>query len=146
MLQMYKVFINDIPLFIHNDKSLSRLEKGTITLHEPREMTPKWLQRATVEGQISGAAYFAPKPLHMYWKEWASQYKNIEAAGGLVLRSDGHFLGIFRLGKWDLPKGKAEKGESMETTALREVEEECGIFGLSVEKKTHEHLPHLSVG
>ena len=54
-------------------------------------------------------------------------FKYIEAAGGLVSRADGRMLFIFRLGKWDLPKGKAEKGESLPATALREVMEECGL-------------------
>ena len=51
----------------------------------------------------------------------------IEAAGGLVQNAKGDILMIFRLGHWDLPKGKLEKGEEAEEAALREVEEECGI-------------------
>ena len=35
---------------------------------------------------------------------------------------------------WDLPKGKAEPGESAEQTALREVEEECGLTGLILQR------------
>jgi 8-oxo-dGTP pyrophosphatase MutT (NUDIX family) len=38
-------------------------------------------------------------------------------------------LFIFRFGRWDLPKGKLEKGESPAEAALREVEEETGISG-----------------
>ena len=53
--------------------------------------------------------------------------KIIKAAGGLVKNSEGEYLFIFRLGKWDLPKGKVEDGEKMKEAALREVEEECGI-------------------
>ena len=34
---------------------------------------------------------------------------------------------IFRRGKWDLPKGKLDKGESLEACAVREVEEETGL-------------------
>ena len=41
---------------------------------------------------------------------------------------------IFRNGKWDLPKGKAEAKETINFTALREVEEETGITGLSITK------------
>lgn len=52
--------------------------------------------------------------------------KQIEAAGGLVVK-DNKVLMIFRLGKWDLPKGKLEKGETIEEGAIREVEEECGV-------------------
>lgn len=53
-------------------------------------------------------------------------FKIIKAAGGVVYR-DGKVLMIFRLGKWDFPKGKLEKGESSATGAKREVEEECNI-------------------
>lgn len=53
-------------------------------------------------------------------------YKTIKAAGGLVRKGD-KILMIYRLKKWDLPKGKLEKGETPEQGALREVAEECGI-------------------
>lgn len=51
----------------------------------------------------------------------------IKAAGGVVKNSNNKVLMMKRLGFWDLPKGKAEKGEKSETTARREVEEECGV-------------------
>lgn len=51
----------------------------------------------------------------------------IKAAGGLVSSAKGNYLFIFRNKKWDLPKGKVEKGEKMKEAALREVEEECGV-------------------
>ena len=41
---------------------------------------------------------------------------------------------IYRNNKWDLPKGKTEKKESIEQTALREVEEETGVTGLKIVK------------
>ena len=58
--------------------------------------------------------------------------KKIIAAGGLVQNSEGKFLFIFRRGKWDLPKGKVDKHERVETAAIREVEEECGIKELEI--------------
>lgn len=51
----------------------------------------------------------------------------IKAAGGLVKNAKGSYLFIFRNKKWDLPKGKVEKGEKMKEAGLREVEEECGV-------------------
>ncbi|GAA4296874.1 NUDIX hydrolase [Nibribacter koreensis] len=54
------------------------------------------------------------------------QFKIIKAAGGLVVK-DGKILMIHRLGVWDLPKGKLDKGEEEQLGALREVEEECNI-------------------
>ena len=44
------------------------------------------------------------------------------------------FLLIFRDEMWDLPKGKQEPDEEISKTALREVEEECGISGMDLEK------------
>lgn len=51
----------------------------------------------------------------------------IKAAGGIVKNDLNQVLFIFRNGKWDLPKGKMERGEDSRTAAIREVEEECGI-------------------
>ncbi|MCF0166627.1 MAG: NUDIX domain-containing protein [Bacteroidales bacterium] len=58
---------------------------------------------------------------------FCSDYRNINAGGGLISNDRGEYLMIFRLGRWDLPKGKQEQGESIEQTALREVQEECGV-------------------
>jgi 8-oxo-(d)GTP phosphatase len=54
------------------------------------------------------------------------QFTVIKAAGGVVVRN-GKILFIYRLKKWDLPKGKLDKKESPAEGALREVEEECNI-------------------
>lgn len=62
-------------------------------------------------------------------------FKFIEAAGGVVFNDKNEVLIIQRFGIPDLPKGKAEKGESPEDTALREVEEECGISELAIIKE-----------
>jgi 8-oxo-dGTP pyrophosphatase MutT (NUDIX family) len=67
-------------------------------------------------------------------KKFLSLLPNIVAGGGKVINSDGKILFIFRNGKWDLPKGKAEKKETIDQTALREVEEETGVQGLSITK------------
>jgi ADP-ribose pyrophosphatase YjhB (NUDIX family) len=59
----------------------------------------------------------------------------IQAAGGLVQNEEGLYLMMKRLGKWDLPKGKLDKGEDMVDCAIREVEEECGVSGLGITGK-----------
>ncbi len=55
-----------------------------------------------------------------------SKFKIEKAAGGLVRKKEKSLM-IYRLKKWDLPKGKKEKGERYRDTAVREVEEECNI-------------------
>jgi len=58
----------------------------------------------------------------------------IEAAGGLI-KKENDFLFIFRHGRWDLPKGKLEKKETIEHAAIRECEEECSVKKLKIEKQ-----------
>jgi 8-oxo-dGTP pyrophosphatase MutT (NUDIX family) len=58
----------------------------------------------------------------------------IQAAGGLVENEKAEILFMFRRGKWDLPKGKLDPGETLEECALREVEEETGVGQLSIKK------------
>lgn len=57
---------------------------------------------------------------------------NVIAGGGKVYNDDGKVLFIFRNDKWDLPKGKAEGNETIEETAIREVEEETKVEGLEI--------------
>lgn len=60
-------------------------------------------------------------------------YKHIQAGGGIVHNDEREILAIFRRGKWDLPKGKLDDGETIEECALREVEEETGARELYLE-------------
>lgn len=70
--------------------------------------------------------------LEELWFDFTNHFKIIEAAGGIVKNNQDEILFIYRLGKWDLPKGKMEEGESREVTAIREIEEECKIDKLSL--------------
>ncbi len=58
--------------------------------------------------------------------------KTIQAAGGLVLNEKQEILMIFRRGKWDLPKGKLDEGETLASCAVREVMEETGLTKLDL--------------
>lgn len=62
--------------------------------------------------------------------DFCGRFAPARAAGGLVRNSRGDALMIFRNGRWDLPKGHVEQGETLEECALREVKEECGVSGL----------------
>ncbi|MEG0518857.1 MAG: NUDIX domain-containing protein [Bacteroidales bacterium] len=80
------------------------------------------------------------------FKQICSEYKQINAGGGLVFNKKGEILLIFRNGLWDLPKGKQEPNEDIRNSALREVEEECGISEMEMRELiciTH-HCYHLN--
>jgi ADP-ribose pyrophosphatase YjhB (NUDIX family) len=70
-------------------------------------------------------------PKKMY-KRFKKEIPPVTAGGGIVTDTSGRLLLIKRLGYWDLPKGKLDEDETIEACAIREVEEECNIFGLNI--------------
>ena len=65
--------------------------------------------------------------------------KRVFSAGGIVLKKDAGVLKVLvtqhsKHKGWDFPKGHIEVGESSETAALREVEEETGVKGEIIER------------
>ena len=74
-------------------------------------------------------------------KEFFKHFKLVKTGGGLIKNKAGEILLIFRRGKWDLPKGKLDKGETLQACAVREVREETGItkveFGKHILKESH---------
>lgn len=56
----------------------------------------------------------------------------IHAAGGAVFNESGKLLMIYRRGKWDLPKGKLDNGETIKRAAIREIEEETGVSEMKI--------------
>ncbi len=66
------------------------------------------------------------------FENFTKDYRIIEAAGGIVFNNQNEVLMIYRLNRWDFPKGKVEFGEICQRTAVREVQEETGIRGLKV--------------
>jgi len=127
---MYKVFFKDRAIFL-GDKAESMNFRCMVYL---------WTEGDSLEGIVSdfdqdenkSALFFAAEDVEALFSEFKSQFKYIEAAGGLVFNQQDEILAIHRLGKWDLPKGKVEDGETITEAALREVEEECGINNLKL--------------
>lgn len=65
-----------------------------------------------------------------FWKKFIL----IKAGGGLVINEANELLFIFRRGKWDLPKGKLDDGETIEECAVREIQEETGLQQVELKK------------
>lgn len=72
--------------------------------------------------------WVTPRMLH----KLGQRMRYVKAAGGIVESPDGQLLMILRNGRWDLPKGKVEAGETLRTAAAREVEEETGVRAAEV--------------
>ncbi len=121
-----KIYYNDrvVVLTDKNIKSLA-IDNDQIYVFENKKALAKRLDRFE-ESDDECLCIIHPDKNELF-EYVADCFKYIEAAGGLVTLPDRRILLIKRLGKWDLPKGKAEKGESLQETALREVVEECGL-------------------
>ncbi|WP_338409302.1 NUDIX domain-containing protein [uncultured Flavobacterium sp.] len=127
---MYKVFVNDKPLFLTN-----KIEKETdFQLFLLESVDIEKLIVKMFQNKIQKAILYHPDE-SLLLKTLKSKISVVKAGGGLVKNVKGEILFIFRNGKWDLPKGGTEKNECMEDTAMREVEEETGVNGLSVVEK-----------
>jgi len=129
-----KIYFDDKPLFlcdaidgviepyIHHDDAvfIDELNSHTVKamIHE--------MQQPKVHAGI-----FLHDDLSSLRKEFFKKFTVIQAAGGAVINGKDQLLMIFRRGKWDLPKGKLDKGESIEACALREVKEETGLSRIS---------------
>lgn len=132
---MYKVFIND--------KEVRFINTSAEAPSYGHELSPD-LSSAEIIGSVH--TFLVPEarifyirngnPQHRF-EQFTAYFPLIRAAGGVVrsLSPSGPILMIHRLGKWDLPKGKIDPGESRETAAVREVREECGIGDLKIIRK-----------
>ncbi len=139
------VFINDIPLIIKKNSEKVYKHRYDLILNAEDEFISKDLVGDVLVRDVTDA--FVDRLLRLMevkkLKKLTSltllarkkkrlilhlkdQFRIVKAAGGLVVK-EGMVLMIYRLGKWDLPKGKLKKDEDPALGALREVEEECNI-------------------
>jgi 8-oxo-dGTP pyrophosphatase MutT (NUDIX family) len=127
---MYKVFVNDKPLFLTNkiqketDFKLFLLDSVDID-----KIIIKYFQN-----KIDKSILYHPDEKEIL-KKIKEKIPVQKAGGGVVYNNEGKILFILRNGKWDLPKGGTEKNENMESTAMREVEEETGVNKLKINRK-----------
>jgi 8-oxo-dGTP pyrophosphatase MutT (NUDIX family) len=127
---MYKVFVNDKPLFLTNE--ISKETNFQLFLLESVDIEQLIIK--IFQNKVQKAYLYHPDEKEIM-KTLKSKIPVSKAGGGLVYNKKGQVLFIFRGGKWDLPKGGTEKGEDIEDTAMREVEEETGVNKLRITKK-----------
>ncbi len=134
---MYKVFVNNQSIHFGNRLNTQLFEKEDVEIYQYfSKPSLQAIINEFVKMQTSEHLYiYCPDNLTEVFTFFKSKYIEIKAAGGLVCNSNEEYLFILRLNKWDLPKGKLNKGESILACAKREIEEETGIDSLNVIKK-----------
>jgi len=130
---MYKVFINDLPLFLAGPETEPVGETVLCMRYDGESTMLQLIGLAEKCAENLNAVYLIHHDIEELFKAFSALYRVQEAAGGRVHHhANRSVLMIFRRGRWDLPKGKIDKGESPEEAALREVEEECGVRLLTI--------------
>ncbi len=131
---MYKVFINEKVIIFTNKKEKIADKTNCLVLNffsdQIVEILYDWIERNLNEDVIIINVDDVENAFTLFKKH----FKIINAAGGVVRNSENKTLFIYRLNKWDLPKGKVEEGESVDYAAMREVEEECAVSQLKIIK------------
>ena len=131
-MQKYKVFLNERRILFRPSRKITiyKTSKQEPYFSDNRPFN-QWFREFLLSDKTETVIEHAC--ISEVLNNFRSHFHNMDAAGGVV-RKDGKILFIFRNGKWDLPKGKIDEGETTETAALREVEEECGISGHNIRK------------
>ncbi len=127
---MYKVFTNSgVVVFVPIAQIDPQLinNKSVLLVKENHFSDKKISSLLKNDNQIK---IIIAKNINKTFAAFCSHFKKINAGGGLVSNSKKEILFIYRRGKWDLPKGKIDKGETTLEGSIREVKEECGISKL----------------
>ncbi len=134
---MYKVFVNDVPIILSTEKYIGK----NYTSLPIKRVKIKSVIKQIVRGELTHINLYHRKEKKLL-KVLKKSLPVVVAGGGMVHNNKGKILFIYRNGKWDLPKGKLEKNETIEECALREVWEETGVENLKISEfiKTTYHV------
>lgn len=132
---MYKVFIDNYFVVFKKDEKFST-NVGEYFLPKLEATALENFKLFIQENSDQNPIYFAgPEPFKLM-RSYFSDFTWIEASGGIVKNAAlNKYLFIHRNNMWDLPKGKIEKSESAEDGGIREVQEECGIIDIRIERE-----------
>jgi 8-oxo-dGTP pyrophosphatase MutT (NUDIX family) len=125
---MYKVFVNGLPLILTSNLS----DTGDNTYFLLNQDSIQQAIKTLKKKKLPEAYIYHPNHEEIL-KKFTQKIPLVVAAGGVVTNLEGKVLFIYRNDKWDLPKGRLDKGESLEACAIREVMEETGVKELRIE-------------
>lgn len=125
-----KIYFGNKPLFLCDevDETIQPYihHDDVMFIDELNTHTVKTMLHEMQLEKVHAGVFFHPY-LEELKKAFYKKFTLITAAGGVVENEKKEVMLIFRRGKWDLPKGKLDKGEKLEDCAVREVEEETGL-------------------
>lgn len=137
MNQKYKFFVNNKIIYLTNNPSnVDNLVSNANFIIEPyKDAISLAISMEIIFNDSNKSNYILfHKDVQKLKDDFLLYFICLEAAGGVVYNANNEILLIHRRGFWDLPKGKEEEGETIEETAVREVEEETGLNNVRILK------------
>jgi ADP-ribose pyrophosphatase YjhB (NUDIX family) len=129
---MHKIYFDNRCIVICSPADESLSDANAVIFHPASGMDIATLAHMFEVTRSLSKIYIPAEDTDAAYDSLRAEFKEVNAAGGLVRNKRGDYLLISRSGKWDLPKGHQEAGEDISVTALREVTEETGISELEL--------------
>lgn len=131
-MKMRKIFLERRCIVICSPGQQALLDPNAVEFHAGEKFDLHTLVGMFQASSSLSHIYIPVDDVDAAYRSLCSEFKEVNAAGGLVANRRGDYLLIHRSNLWDLPKGHQEPGEDISLTATREVEEETGVGPLEL--------------
>ena len=131
---MHKIYFEKRCIIICDPSEEALSDPNSVEFHPGERIDVHALVRMFEVQDTLSRIYIPTTDIEQTYRRICGEFREVNAAGGLVSNRRGDYLLISRSGLWDLPKGHQEPGEDIEVTALREVQEETGVNELQLRR------------
>ena len=129
---MHKIYFERRLIIICSPGEQALSDPNAVEFHFGEDVSIRALVAMFEASQSLSRIYIPTDNTEWMYRRVCAEFREVDAAGGLVSNRRGDYLLIQRSGLWDLPKGHREADEDIRETALREVQEETGVDQLEL--------------
>lgn len=129
---MYKIYFEKRCIIVCTPDDQALADPNAVEFHMGEKIDLHALVDMVEKSDTINKIFIPSQDVELDYRRLCAEFKEVNAAGGLVSNRRGDYLLIRRNGLWDLPKGHQEEGEDISVTALREVQEETGVNQLEL--------------
>ena len=131
---MHKIYFEKRCIIICPEQDEALGDPNAVEFHPGEKVDIGTLVKMFEASGTLSRIYIPTSDVEGTYRRICAEFREVNAAGGLVSNRRGDYLLIKRYDLWDLPKGHQEAGEDIEMTAIREVQEETGVDDLVIQR------------
>jgi len=129
---MHKIYFEKRCIIICEPEDQALSDPNAVEFHVGEKIDIHTLVLMFESSKELAKIYIPSNNTDKMYRRLCAEFREVNAAGGLVSNRRGDYLLIRRDEMWDLPKGHQDPGEDIRTTAIREVQEETGVDKLEI--------------